>query len=333
MRAAYIQERTGAAGIRLGTLARPSCGPGQVLIRVQAVAVNNVDTFVRSGRYATDLVFPQAVGRDATGIVAQTCTGVEGLRAGDAVWTNSLGFDGRPGAAAEFALADAERVYRLPSGAAPVEAAAALHPCATASLALERHGALRAGETAYIAGGAGHVGSAAVVLAAATGARVLASAAPQDAAYCRTLGAAEVFDYRAPDLQGQLRAAAPGGIDVHLDTSGANDLELAVGLMARRGRIVIMAGTSSRAMLPAGDLYMNDVAVLGFAISNADAAELSGAAATVNRMLADRLWRPRRLLTLPLEAAAAAHAMLEEGRARGTRIVLLPGAGQQAPGD
>ncbi|WP_372699049.1 NADPH:quinone reductase [Arthrobacter sp. JSM 101049] len=330
--AAGIDRLTDAAGIGELVLPAPSCGPDQVLLRVDAVAVNHVDTFVRSGVYATDLDFPVAVGRDAVGTVEATGTGVRGVGVGQRAWTNSLGFDGRPGATAELVAVDAERLYPLPDGVDPLIAAAALHPCATAALAVGRHGQLEAGQTVYVAGGAGQVGSAAIVVAKARGARVLASASAADADYCRGLGADVVLDYHDADLAGRLREAAPRGLNVQVDTSGHNDLEMAVDLAARRGRIVVMAGPASTPVLPAGQLYMRDASVHGFAISNATVGELAEAAQTVNTLLADRAWEPRNLVRGAFRDAGWAHAQLEAGQVHGTRIVLLPQHGDATAG-
>ena len=328
VRAAGIERLTDAGGIGDLALPAPICGPGQVLLRVEAVAVNHVDTFVRSGLYATELDFPVAVGRDAVGTVEATGTGVRGVDVGGRAWTNSLGFDGRPGATAELVAVDADRLYPLPEGVDPLVAAAALHPCATAALAVDRHGQLGAGQTLYVAGGAGQVGSAALVVAKARGARVLASAAAPDADYCRSLGADVVLDYHDGDLAVRLREAAPEGLDVQLDTSGHNDLGMAVDLAARRGRIVVMAGPASAPVLPAGQLYMRDAGVHGFAISNATVADLAEAAATVNILLAEHAWTPRNLVTRTFSEAGWAQAQLEAGRVQGTRIVLLPQQGK-----
>lgn len=326
VRAAGIERRGTAAEIHPLELPYPRCGPGQVLLRVSAVAVNHVDTFVRSGTYPTELAFPVAVGRDAVGVVEAVGDRVDGFAVGQWAWTNSLGFAGRPGATAEVVAVDVERTYPLPAGVDPVAAAAALHPCATAALAVDRHGALGRGETVYIAGGAGHVGSAAIVVAAARGTRVLASAAAGDAGYCRGLGAGTVLDYRDGELAARLREAAPGGIDVQIDTSGHNDLETAVELAAPRGRILVLSGPASAPVLPVGKLYMRDASVRGFAISNATVDELARSARTVNTMLAGRQWEPRNILRRPFADAGWAHAQLEAGKVRGTRVVLVPPA-------
>jgi NADPH:quinone reductase-like Zn-dependent oxidoreductase len=324
MRAAWIDALGPAGSIRYGELPVPVPGPSDVLVRVAAVAVNPVDTFVRSGTYRTPMSFPFVVGRDLAGTVAAAGPGAAGFAAGEAVWCNSLGHGGRQGAAAEYAVVPADRLYRLPRGTGPVAAAAVAHPAATAYLALTVHASLRAGETVYIAGGAGHVGGAAILLAARAGGRVIASASAADLGYCRSLGAEAALDYRAPDLAKRLRDAAPGGVDVHLDTSGQQDLALAVDTLAPRGRIVVMSGIAARAELPTGPLYTRDGRVTGFAISNATIPELAAAAARINQLLADGSLAPRNVEILPLAAAAEAHRRLETGQARGTRLILRP---------
>ncbi|WP_328850452.1 NADPH:quinone reductase [Micromonospora globbae] len=324
MRAAYIERPGPAADIRYGDLPAPRPGPTDVLVDMIATTVNPVDTFVRSGAYRTPLPLPFVVGRDVVGRVAEVGPGAAGFHAGDLVWCNSLGYDGRQGAAAEQAVVPVDRLYRLPAGVDPSTAVTVLHPTATAYLALFVHGRLRPGETVVVAGGAGNVGAALVTLAATAGARVVATASAADAGYCRGNGAAEVLDYRAPDLVDRLRAACPGGADVYIDTAGRNDLGPAIDLLALRGRIVLLAGASSRPVLPVGALYQNDRSVIGFVISHATVAELAEAAGMVNRLLAAGRVAPREIVPLPLSAVGEAHRMLEQGELRGRRVVIRP---------
>lgn len=324
MRAAYIERCGPAESIRYGELPIPTPGPMDVLVRVQAVAVNLVDTFVRSGAYPTPLPFPFVIGRDLAGTVAIRGEGVVGFQIGDRVWCNSLGHAGRQGPAAEFAVVSADRLYRMPDGVDAVTMAAAAHPAASAYLALAVHGRLRAGETVLIAGAAGHVGGAATVLATRAGGRVIGVVGAGDLDTCRSLGAQAALDYRDPNLHTRLHEAAPAGVDVHLDTSGHHDLDLAVGLLAPRGRVILMAGLTQRPNLPVGALYTRDAQIIGFAISNATTTGLAAAAKRINQLLSDGALRPRRTEKLPLSAAAEAHHRLETGRARGTRLILCP---------
>jgi NADPH:quinone reductase-like Zn-dependent oxidoreductase len=320
MRAAYITELGPPDAIGVGELPAPVPGPTDVLVRVELVVVNPVDTLVRSGVYPTPTPFPFVVGRDLVGTVAEAGAGATGFAPGDRVWCNSLGHDGRQGSFAEYAVVPAERLYHLPAVADPIASVAALHPAATAYLALFRHGSLRPGETVYLAGAAGNVGSAATGMARLGGARVLAGARSEDADWCRSAGAAEVLDYRDPDLPGRLRELAPAGIDLYIDTSGHLDLPTAIDLLALRGRLVLLAGPGQRLTLPAGPLYTNDRRILGFAISRADTGDLAEAASAINSQLAAGTLPTRVRDVWPLERAAEAHQAVEHG-VRG-RIVL-----------
>ena len=324
MRAAYIERLGPPEEIRFGELPDPVPGPTDVLVDVTATTVNPVDTFVRSGAFATPAAFPLVIGRDLVGTVAATGPGAAGFRIGDAVWCNSLGHGGRQGATAERAVVPVDRLYHLPAGVSPVRAVTTVHPAATAYLALFTHGRVRAGETVVVAGAAGNVGNAVVTLAVDAGARVIATAAAADATYCRQLGATAVFDYRDPAVADRIRAACPDGIDAYLDTSGVNDLATAVGLLARRGRIVLLAGAATRPVLPAGPLYTKDCSIVGFVISHATATELAEAAHTINRLLAAGRLQPRAVQSMPMSAAAEAHRLMEKGALHGRRVILHP---------
>ncbi len=324
MWAAYIDSVGPADAIHYGELPVPARGPTDVLVRVRAVAVDPVDTFVRSGAYATPLPFPFVLGRDLVGEVAEAGTGAVGFTPGQRVWCNSLGHAGRQGACAQYATVAAERLYAAPPDITAEHLVTAAHPAASAWLALFRHGRLRAGETVYVGGGAGNVGAAAVALASAAGARVVCTARAEDAPAVRALGAAEVLDHRAPDLGPRMRRAAPGGYDVHLDTSGHGVLADAVDLLARGGRLVAMVGLGGGpSVLPLGRLYTRDASIVGFAISNAAVGDLAEAAGAVVRLLRDTAWRPRVADRLPLSMTAQAHRRLEAGEVRG-RLLLTP---------
>ncbi|MFI1290473.1 zinc-binding dehydrogenase [Streptomyces sp. NPDC020792] len=168
------------------------------------------------------------------------------------------------------------------------------------------------------------MGGALVEFAYRAYARVLATAAPRDHEHVRSLGAAEVVDYKAPDLAARLERLAPSGVGVHVDTSGRNDLRTAVGLLAHRGRVVVLSGARDEPTLPVGPLYVKDGSLRGFAISNATAGELAEAAAAVNDLLASGGLRPRTVEHHPLSAAAEIHRRMERGELHGRRVVLRP---------
>lgn len=324
MAAAYVEARGPIGNIRVGRLPVPDAGPTDVLVAVEVVAVDPVDALVRSGRFPTPTPFPFVLGRDLVGSVVAVGAGVEGFAEGDRVWANSLGHGGRQGSFAEYAVVPAERLYHLPEGVDPVQAVALAHPAATAWLGLHRRARVQAGEVIYVGGGGGNVGGCVVRLAAAAGLRVVASASGPDLERVQTVGAAVVVDYRDPELVERLRAAAPGGYDVHWDTSGHHDLGAAVSLVRGGGRVLLTAaGPEARVPLPVGAAYTKDVSLLGFVISNASVDDLAAAARAVNQRLADGTLRARVAEELPLAATAEAHRRIEAGGVS-RRLVLRP---------
>lgn len=326
MTAAYITGYGPAEDIRVGELDVPEPGPTDVLVRTEALAVNAVDTFVRSGAYSTTTPSPFVIGRDLVGTVAATGAGATRFRVGDRVWCNSLGHDGRQGSFAQFALVPVERLYRLALGVDPFSAVSVLHTAATAHLGLFREARLRVGETIVVGGAGGGVGSAVVQLAVAAGARVLATAAAPDADWCRSCGAEQVIDYRDPHAAGRIRDATPHGVDVYFDTSGHQDFDSTIPLLAQGGRVIVMAGLSGHTALPVGALYTRDASLRGFAISNASAADLAAGAVGINALLATGELRGRISARLPLREAARAHQLQEhpDQRAAPGRIVVVP---------
>jgi NADPH:quinone reductase-like Zn-dependent oxidoreductase len=159
------------------------------------------------------------------------------------------------------------------------------------------------------------VGSAVIAMAVAAGAEVHATASARDLAYCTSLGAT-ASDYRAPAL--------PSDVDLYVDCAGVNDLETAVGLLASRGRIVLLAGAAARPVLPVGLLYTNDCSIAGFVISHATGPELADAAARINALLTAKVLRAREIEEQSLSAAAETHARMERGDLHGRRVVLRP---------
>lgn len=293
MRAAVLPEVGDIGRIAVREVPVPAPGPHEVLVRVAASEINAVDVFVATGAYRTPVPLPFVVGRDAVGEVVAAGPGVPEGRGGrpgvgDLVWTNSLGHDGRQGAHAEFVVVPADRVYRLPTGADPLDAAALVHTGATAAVGLFQRAGVGVGDTVYIGGGAGGVGSAAVRLAVDAGARVIASASRRDADWVTDLGAAACLDYRAPDLDARIADAAPEGVDVFWDTSGHHGIAAALGVTARRGRVVVTAGLTTEHTLAAGALYTRGITVHGFALSDLTSDELARAARAVNRLIERR---------------------------------------------
>ncbi len=330
MKAAYLECVGEAASIRYGELPDAVADTGQVLVRVQAVAVNMVDTYLRSGRWGTEVSFPLAVGRDLVGTVTAVGSGVSDALVGERVWTNSAGYGGRPGATAELVAVQRDRVYRLPCGADPVSFVACVHPGATAYGALIGRARVAAGECVAVVGANGAVGMCAVQVAASAGAEVIAvSRDPRSQERLRALGAARVVVADAADGSRAATDACGRKLDVLLDTTRQVDLGGVADQLNARGRILAIAG-QGRIEIDLWSFYVREMQLLGFVMSAMTAAELAEAADWINATYASRPLSVSVGRVLGFEAAAETHTTLEAGglprMADGTvgRLVLAP---------
>jgi NADPH2:quinone reductase len=330
MKAAFI-TRTGVPGeIRYGELPDPVPGPRQALVRVRAAAINPIDTYVRSGAVAMPLPFPFVVGCDLAGEVVAVGAEVDRLRPGMRVWGSNQGLLGRQGTCAELAAVDEQWLYPTPDGVTDREAAAAALVSITAHLGLVSHAALQPGETIFVSGGSGGVGSAVVQIATALGGRVIATAGtPEKRQRVHDFGADVVLDYRREDLVAAVLAAAPGGVAVHWETRREPDFETAIAMLAERGRMVLMAGREARTPLPVGPFYVKGCRLLGFVMFKADPHEQAAAAADINRWLARGRLRAPVDRVVTLAHVAEAHALQEAATVGGSgelagKIVVEP---------
>lgn len=321
MKAVFIRELGPADRIEFGELPVPRIRDDEVLVRFEASEVNHVDLFVRSGAYSTPIDFPFVIGRDLVGTVASAGSDAPGFLPGERVWTNSMGYDGRQGTFAEYSAVPVERLYHLPEGVAPEDAAPLLHAAGTAHIGLHQRASVEAGQTVFVGGAGGSVGTAVTQMAAHAGARVVATASTKDHEWVLSCGADAVLDYRDPHLMAELAELAPSGFDIWWDASGHHDLVACLPLMRMRGTVVIMAGMGTPTELPVGALYTRDLSLVGFAISNASVSELAAAARDINQLLAQKRLRARVGLTLPLAEASDSHRMLESGGVGG-RILI-----------
>jgi NADPH:quinone reductase-like Zn-dependent oxidoreductase len=313
MRAAYVDALGDAGSIRYGELPDPVPGPGQALVRVEAVAVDTVDTFVRSGRWSTEVAFPLVVGRDLVGTVVEGGPGVPDVRPGRRVWTNSAGYGGRPGATAELVTVDHDRLYDLPEGADPVAFVAAVHPGATAHGVLLDRARLRSGETVAVVGANGAVGMCLVQVAARSGADVVAVVRSGAAtARLRELGARQVVVAEAAEAAAAAADATPRGIDVYVDTTGQADIAAVPDRLNPRGRIVLVAGRG-RVDLDRWRFYVREIQLLGFIMSAMTGPELAGAARWINASHPQHPLAVSVGEVLGFAEAGRAHAVLEAG--------------------
>jgi NADPH2:quinone reductase len=331
MKAAYLETTGGPDVIRYGELPTPAPKAGEVLVRVGAAALNPIDTYVRAGNVAMPLPKPFITGTDLAGTVEALGPGVQSFKAGDRVWGSNQGVLGRQGTCAGYACVAAEWLYPTPAGVSDVEAAAAALTGITAHLGLFRCAGLRGGETVFVNGGTGGVGSMVVQMARAVGARVLTTVGSADKAeLCRRWGAERVLNYKTDDVAAGVREATGGqGVNVWYETQREPDFLRTVDLLARRGRMVVMAGRQARPTFPVGPFYVKDLSLYGFTIFNASPEEQRRGAEDINRWLAEKKLQPLIGRTFPLAETAAAHRLLEENTLHraGTlmgKVVVIP---------
>jgi NADPH2:quinone reductase len=323
MRAAYIEQTGPVENIRVGDLPRPEPGPGKVLVKVAAVALNPIDLYVRSGMVAMPLSFPYVIGCDLAGTVESVGSGVTRVKAGDRVWGSNQGLLGRQGVASEYAAVEEQWLYPTPSSFSEKEAAAVALTGITAHLGLFQHGRLKAGETVYVPGGTGGVGSLVVQMAKAAGARVATAAgSPEKVALCEKLGADLAVNYKAEDVPARLREFAPDGVDVWYETQREPNLDVAIPLLRKRGRMILMAGRAARPVLPLGAFYPRDCELLGFAMFNATPDEQRRGAEDIRRWAEAGKLRPLVGRTFPLAEAAEAERFLEQNTLGGAGTLV-----------
>lgn len=320
MKAAYIQKVGPPDAIVYGDMPKPKPTGSQVLVKVKAVAVNPIDTYIRSGLVAADLPLPFILGCDLAGVVEAVGPEAKRFAAADRVWGSNQGLLGRQGTFADYAAVEEQWLYPIPEEVSFQDAAAVALVGITAHLALFRDANLKMGEKVFVFGGSGGVGSCVVQMARAIGARVLTTAG-SDAKLqaCRKLGASVVVNYKTGDVDEALERFGP--VDVWCETLREPNLERAIGHLAQRGRIIVLAGRDARPPLPIGPFYLKDGRLFGLAMFNAPADEQRKAAAEINRWLARGRLRAPIDRVMKLSEAAEAHR-LQESSTLGKKGVL-----------
>jgi NADPH:quinone reductase-like Zn-dependent oxidoreductase len=267
MKAMLSFEVGGPETLRIGELPEPSPGPGQVLIRVAAVSLNFPDALVIEDLYQFKPKRPFAPGTEISGVVVGLGEGVTGFSLGDRV-CSMCGFVGL----AELAVADVWRTFRVPD-AMPLDVASTIMMTyGTGIHGLLDRGELRAGQSLLVLGAGGGIGTAAVELGKALGARVVgAVSSPEKAAAVRQLGADEVIVYpRAPfdraaskALADQFKAACPEGYDVIYDPVGGDYAEPALRSIGWEGRYAVIGFTAGIPSLPLNLTLLKACSVVG----------------------------------------------------------------------
>jgi len=313
MKAAYITQTGPPDVIIYGDLPDPKPTRTQCLIKVGAVDVNPIDTYIRSGSIPAKLQFPWILGRDLAGTILEVGPGVKKFKPGDRVWATGQGTDGRPGTFAELAAVDERWLYPIPAGVNDEEIVALSLVGITAHLGLVRDAKLKPGEVLFVNGGSGGVGSSVVQMAKIIGARVITTAGnDQKVGICRELAADLALNYQSENVDEAVRRFVPDGVNVWWETLREPNFERTIPLLSLRGRMVVMAGRDARPLFPVGPFYVKDCSLHGFAMFNASAREQRAAARDINDWAASGRLKARIDRVLPLAQAAEAHRLQEE---------------------
>jgi NADPH2:quinone reductase len=220
---------------------------------------------------------------------------------------------GRQGTFAEYVAVDECWLYPTPECVSDREAAAISLVGITAHLGLFREARLQAGESLFVPGGSGGVGSCVVQMAKAAGARVMTTAGDdRKAEACRQLGADALVNYKTDDVDAAIGQFAPEGLNVWWELLHEQDFERIVGHLALGGRIVVMAGRVAKPPFPVGPFYVKDCSMHGFAMFNAPSDVQRACADDVNRWMTEGKLRPKIGRVMPLSETAAAHRLQEE---------------------
>jgi putative PIG3 family NAD(P)H quinone oxidoreductase len=303
----------------------PQPGQDEVLVRVAAAGVNRPDLLQRAGQYAPPPGASDIPGLEIAGTVAALGPGASGWSVGDAVTALVAG-----GGYAEYCAAPAVQCLPLPRGLEPAEGAALPETAFTVWSNVFDRGRLAPGETLLVHGGSSGIGTIAIQMARAFGARVIVTAGtPEKCAACEALGAERAIDYKREDFVAAARAVTSGrGVDVLLDMVGAPYLAQNLECLAVDGRLVqIGVQRGAKAELNLHTVMQRRLVITGSTLRPRTVAEKG----TIARALRERVWpmieagkiRPVIHARLPLASAREAHRIMEAGDHIGKLVLLV----------
>ena len=322
MRAIRFAQTGGPEVLALVEVDKPQPRPGQVLLRHEAIGINFIDTYLRSGLYPTKL--PSIPGGEAAGVVEAVGEGVSRFRVGDRVASAAI-----TGAYADYSVVAADRAVAIPAGIDARTAAAALLKGMTSEFLLRRLHRVEAGETILIHAAAGGVGQIMVQWAKALGAVVIATVGSEaKAARVRQLGADHVILYREQDVATEVRRITGGaGVPVAYDSVGKDTFEGTLASLARRGLFVSFGNASgppppveAGRLMRSGSLFFTRPTMVDY---QATTAELDASAEALFAMILSGKIQIEIGQTFPLTEARRAHEALE-GRATSGSSLLIP---------
>ena len=319
MKAIRVHETGAPEVLRIEEVTSPQPKEGQVLVRLHAIGVNPVETYIRSGKYANLPPLPYTPGSDAAGVVEAIGAGVGGVKVGDRVYTSGT----LTGAYAELALCQEAQLHPLPESVSFEQGAAVNIPYATAYRALFQRAKSIAGETVLIHGASGGVGIAATQLARAAGLTIIGTAGSEKGQrLVSEQGAHHVLNHQEPDYPAKIMTLTNGrGVDLILEMLANLNLRKDLTLLARGGRVVVIGSRGTVEVNPRNAMS-REAAILGLVLFNATAPELFSIHAALVSGLENGTLRPVVGQRMPLAEAPRAHQAVLEAGAYG-KIVLL----------
>lgn len=305
--------------LKLEEVPDPVAGAGQVVVRISAIGVNPVETYIRTGKYGPR-TFPYTPGSDCAGVVEAIGEGVTRVKPGDRVYTAST----ISGAYAQKALCTQQTVHPLPAHVTYAQGAAVGVPYATAYYGLFLRGAARSGETLLVHGASGGVGIAAVQLAKPLGGTIIGTAGTDEGRdIVADQGAQFVLDHRAHGYLAKVMDLTAGkGVDIILEMAAHTNLGKDLDVLAKHGRVIVI-GSRGKVEIDPRATMMRDADIRGMTLMNATEEQLAVIHTAIIAGLENRSLNPIVAKELPLAQAAKAHELIMQPGARG-KIVLVP---------
>lgn len=312
MKAIVLEKFGGYDAFVLRDVSVPTLGPRQVRVRVHATAINPLDYQIRRGDYVDYVPLPAIIGHDVSGVVEEKGVDVSEFEIGDEVYYTPKIFGG-PGSYAEQHVADVDLVARKPRNINHLEAASLTLVGGTVWEAVVTRAQLAVHETILIHGGAGGVGTVAIQLAKAMGARVITTARSSHHEFVRSLGADEVIDYTSDDYVSAVADLTHGqGVNVVFDTIGGDTLTKSPLALADAGRVISIVDIAQPQNLIEA---WGKNAAYHFVFTRQNRGKLDAVTTLVERGLI----KPVIGAVLPLARVGEAHELLENGGSRGLR--------------
>lgn len=306
MKAMVLARFGGSDAFELRDVPVAEVGPRQVRVRVHATAINPLDYQIRRGDYVDYVPLPAIIGHDISGVIEEVGSHVTEFGVGDEVYYTPRIFGGA-GSYAEQHVADVELVGRKPQNLSHLEAASLTLAGGTVWEAFVSRAQLAVGETILIHGGAGGVGTLAIQVAKAIGARVITTARADDHAFVRSLGADEAIDFMSEDYVEAISTITHGkGVNVVFDTIGGDTLTHSPLVLADAGRVVSLVDIAQPQNLIEA---WGKNASYHFVFTRQNRGKLDA----LTRLVERGLVKPVIGATLPLARMGEAHELLENG--------------------